>query len=68
VTALADPVHDVRCAAIRVLGEIHEPRTLGPLFDLLDDPDASVRALAIEALGNFGDKPRGQLPRAPLHR
>lgn len=44
----------VRRAAVRGLGETHRPETADAVVNLLDDPDATVRLEAVDALGKVG--------------
>ena len=66
VSALRDPVEDIRAAAVRTLGELRAASTLEPLVERLDDPSNLVRRQAIEALGAFGDRRVAQVLRALL--
>ena len=43
------------------LGQIKDPRGVGPLIARLNDEDATVRGYAAEALGDIGD-PRAVEP------
>jgi HEAT repeat protein len=56
VTALRDPVEDVRAAAVRMLAELRDGAGLSPIAQCLDDPSALVRRHAIDALGRFADR------------
>ena len=56
VTALRDPIEDVRAAAVRTLAELLDESTLSPIVQCLDDPSTLVRRQAVEALGRFGDR------------
>lgn len=66
VSALRDPVEDIRAAAVRTLGELRAAFTLDPLMERLDDESGLVRRQAIEALGAFGDRRVAQVLRALL--
>jgi len=48
-----DQEEDVRAAAIRVLGELKNPRTLPALILRLNDPSVTIQTMVAEALGNF---------------
>jgi VWFA-related protein len=54
LAALGDRAPEVRAAAALALGRMREPRALGPLADLLGDPETGVRRAASEALRTFG--------------
>lgn len=56
IHALSHPEDDVRAAAIRVLGEIGDSRTLQPLVNMLHDPSLTIQTLAVEALANFPNR------------
>jgi HEAT repeat protein len=47
---------DIRCAAIKVLGETARPEARATLLEKLQDPSQAVRAVAIEALSHYGDR------------
>lgn len=51
--ALTDPYMDVRQNAAFGLGNSRDPRARAPLTALLDDPDATVRRLAGNALAKL---------------
>jgi hypothetical protein len=55
IQALGDPDEWVRREAMWFLGEIGDPRAVGPLIQALHDPDAMVCKEAAEALGSIGD-------------
>jgi len=50
---------DTRAFAVRSLAQIRRAETIDPLLTVVDDPQATVRAIAIEALSSFYD------PRVP---
>lgn len=51
---VSDPVESVRINAISVLGRLGDAKVLSSLIGALEDP--ITRGLAVEALGNIGDK------------
>ena len=56
IPLLKDPDTEVRCSAAFALGEIEDSTAAGPLIRLLEEgtePDAPVRALAVEGLGKL---------------
>jgi HEAT repeat protein len=55
VAATRSDDHDVRKLAVDTLAGIGAPRCEARLIELLDDPDANVRAAAADALGAIGD-------------
>jgi HEAT repeat protein len=55
IEALGHERTDVRRRAANALGEIGDPRALGPLDTVLDDPDAGVRMYALITLGDIGE-------------
>ncbi|MDQ6740140.1 MAG: HEAT repeat domain-containing protein [Actinomycetota bacterium] len=62
IRALADPIADVRRAAVVALGEIGATEAVEPLITTLQtDPDGVVRRRAASALGRIGD-PRATEP------
>ena len=52
--ALNNPVPDVRWAATRALGQIGDPRGVGPLRTMMRDDEAYVRDAASDALAKLG--------------
>ena len=50
---------DTRLLAVRSLAQMRRAETITPLLGVVDDPQPTVRAIAIEALGSFHD------PRVP---
>jgi HEAT repeat protein len=58
---LDDKDADVRQEAAWALGEIGDPRAVGPLIGKLKDPEAHVRWQAVEALGKING-PRAVAP------
>jgi HEAT repeat protein len=46
---------DIRCAAVKVLGELARPEAIPTLLEKLQDPSRAVRAYAIEALSRYRD-------------
>ncbi len=74
VSALRDPVEDIRAAAVRTLGELRAPVTLDPLMERLDDESGLVRRQAIEAPADHdeirspdGDDRQGKQQMGPGH-
>jgi HEAT repeat protein len=55
VAALEDDKVTVREAAIRVLGQMKDPRAIEPLISTLKDSEVGVRVAAVEALGQMKD-------------
>jgi HEAT repeat protein len=53
---LEDETPKVRAAACKLLGQLQDESTLGPLSARLDDPDADVRLAAGSALRQFGGR------------
>lgn len=51
-----DTEEDIRAAAIRVLAEIKDPKTLPALIMRLSDPSTTIQTMVAEALGNFRHK------------
>jgi HEAT repeat protein len=49
------PEEDIKCAAIKVLGELTHPDALATLVEKLRDPATAVCAFAIEALSHYRD-------------
>lgn len=47
---------DTRLLAVRSLCCIRQPETVTPLLSVIQDPQAAIRAAAIEALSSFHDK------------
>lgn len=47
------PEEELRAAAIEVLGELAEPKTLPALVERLNDESPAIRANAIAAIGHF---------------
>ncbi|MEH2296389.1 HEAT repeat domain-containing protein [Nostoc sp.] len=47
---------DTRLLAVRSLYCIRQPETITPLLSVIQDPQAAIRAAAIEALSSFHDK------------
>jgi HEAT repeat protein len=52
--AAHDPVSEVRIAVVGGLGAIRDPSSVPVLAELSTDPDALVRAAAVEAAGELG--------------
>jgi HEAT repeat protein len=50
------PDRRARCRAARALGEVRDPRAVGPLLRALRDPSGDVRARAAVALGRLRDE------------
>jgi len=50
--ALRNPQYQVRAAAVKCLGGIRDPNTVGPLIRALDDRNPDVRLAAVEALAD----------------
>jgi HEAT repeat protein len=50
---------ETRLLAVRSLAQVRHSATIEPLLGVIDDPDLTIRAVAIEALGSFHD------PRVP---
>jgi hypothetical protein len=57
ITALDDPINEVRWEASLALGEYHDPRAIEPLTRALRDPDKYVRYGAALALDKIGWQP-----------
>lgn len=55
---------DTRLAAVRSLAYIRRSETIEPLLSVVNDPQAVVRATALEALSSFHDS---RIPRVLLH-
>ena len=57
IAALTDllAIDDTRLFAVRSLAHIRHSETIAPLLTVVRDPDATVRAITIEALGSFHD-------------
>ncbi len=53
IHALSNEEEDIKAAAVRVLGELGDNRTLQPLVKLLDDSSLTIQTLTVEALANF---------------
>lgn len=53
LTALQNPDHDVRLRAAWMIGELQDPRGVGPLTALLHDRYADIRAQAARSLGDI---------------
>ncbi len=47
---------DTRPAAVRSLAKICHPDIVTPLLTVMDDPTPQIRAIALEAIGNFQDR------------
>ena len=47
---------DTRLLAVRSLFSIRQPETITPLLSVVQDPQAAIRAAAIEALSSFHDE------------
>ncbi|QLE40596.1 HEAT repeat domain-containing protein [Nostoc sp. C052] len=47
---------DTRLLAVRSLSYIRQPETITPLLSVVQDPQAAIRAAAIEALSSFHDE------------
>lgn len=58
IEALGELLHqpESRPAAVRSLVKICHPDIVTPLLTVMDDPDPQVRAIALEAIGNFQDR------------
>lgn len=56
IEALGDESQNLRGWAAQVLGQVGDPRGVGPLVQRLDDRSAAVRLAATEALGRLGDR------------
>lgn len=61
VSVLKDENPSVRYKAVKILGELKDPRAVEPLISVLKDKDWSVRWEAVEALGKLKD-PRAVEP------
>lgn len=62
---LRDPLASVRARAATLLGESQATGHLAELLDAIDDDDALVRQMALDALGGFDDaRARARLQRA----
>ena len=61
IAALADLLEpaETRLFAVQALVQIRHAETIAPLLTVVDDPQPTIRAIAIEALGSFHD------PRVP---
>ncbi|PSB29392.1 HEAT repeat domain-containing protein [Stenomitos frigidus] len=57
IAALTDLLvqDDTRLFAVRSLVQIRRAETIDPLLRVVDDPQPTIRAIAIEALGSFHD-------------
>ena len=44
----------LRRMGIKLLAHVHDPRVAGKMFPLLHDPDADIRAAAVQVLGSIG--------------
>jgi len=53
IHALSSEDEDLRSAAVRMLGEMGDPRGLQPLLNLLHDESLTIQTLVVEALANF---------------
>jgi HEAT repeat protein len=53
IHALRSDDEDTRAAAVRVLGEIADPKSLQPLIALLKDPSPTIQTLVVESLAGF---------------
>jgi HEAT repeat protein len=49
----SDKEEDIRAAAVRILGELKDLKTLPALIIRLNDPSATIQTMVAEALGNF---------------
>jgi HEAT repeat protein len=56
LTALSDEDDNVRQGVAEALGQLHDPRTVGPLVKALQDETSIVRAYVADALAKLGDK------------
>ncbi len=56
VKATKDPVEDVRSAAVRVLGELRDARTIKAILERIGDNKKTVKLAAIEAIGEYRDR------------
>mgnify|MGYP000415725567 CR=1 FL=1 len=56
IHALTSEEEDLKSAAIRVLGELGDVRTLQALVAGLNDPSLTIQTLTVEALANFRHK------------
>lgn len=56
IHALASEEEDLKAAAVRVLGELGDVRTLQALVGGLNDPSLTIQTLTVEALANFRHK------------
>ncbi|MEH2212260.1 HEAT repeat domain-containing protein [Nostoc sp.] len=58
ITSLTELLLDenTRLLAVRSLCCIRQPETITPLLSVVQDPQAAIRAAAIEALGSFDDE------------
>jgi len=54
VAALRDPDQHIRCAAVELLGDLRDIRTIIPLCQLLRDPHPDVRTTVSKVLGKMG--------------
>jgi protein-S-isoprenylcysteine O-methyltransferase Ste14 len=54
ISALDDPIGDVRGRAAQALGAIGVQEATGPLLPLLDDPEAWIRTTALRSLAMLG--------------
>ncbi len=54
LTALLEQ-EQTRLLAVKTLAQIRNTATLVPLLQVVQDPDSTIRAIAIEALGSFHD-------------
>ncbi len=53
---LESSIRDIRRAAVKALGEMHDEDTEQAFVDALDDEDGHVRQEAVSALGRIGNK------------
>jgi HEAT repeat protein len=56
IHAMTSEEEDLKAAAIRVLGELGDVRTLQSLVAGLNDPSLTIQTLTVEALANFRHK------------
>ena len=56
LTALTDEDDNVRQGVAEALGQLHDPRAVGPLVKAVQDEKSIVRAYVADALAKLGDK------------